>query len=76
MGTPVTGGRPVGADGGSEKTPPAKSRLRRIAGTAGGFAVVAVVFAVILPRIADYSEVWDVMTSLTTASCSRSRSRR
>jgi putative heme transporter len=67
VGTPVTVGRPVRADGGSEKTPPAKSRLRRIAGTAGGFAVVAVVFAVILPRIADYSEVWDVMTRLTTA---------
>jgi putative heme transporter len=58
---------PLGADGGSGRTPPARSRLRRIAGTAGGFAVVAVVFAVILPRIADYSEVWEVVTSLTAA---------
>ena len=63
----MTSADPPGAEGGAERTPPAKSRWRRIAGSFGGVAVVAVVFAVILPRIADYSEVWDVLTSLSGA---------
>jgi uncharacterized membrane protein YbhN (UPF0104 family) len=63
----VTTADPPGAEGGAGRTPPAKSRWRRIAGSFGGVAVVAVVFAVILPRIADYSEVWDVLTSLSGA---------
>ena len=36
-------------------------------GTALAMAVVAVVFAVVLPRIANYSEVWDVLSGLSGA---------
>jgi len=45
--------------------PTGASRLRRFAGGAVGVTVIVVVFAVLLPRIANYSEVWDVVTSLS-----------
>jgi uncharacterized protein (TIRG00374 family) len=59
------GAEPIASGDGDERTPTPKSRWRKIAGSVGGVAIVAVVFAVLLPRIADYSDVWDVMTSLT-----------
>jgi uncharacterized protein (TIRG00374 family) len=59
------GAEPVAAGDGHERTRTPKSRWRKIAGSVGGVAIVAVVFAVLLPRIADYADVWDVMTSLT-----------
>jgi putative heme transporter len=49
---------------------PAPSRRplwRRIAGAVLAAAVVAVVFLVLLPRIADYGAVWDVVQTLTPA---------
>jgi uncharacterized membrane protein YbhN (UPF0104 family) len=39
--------------------------LRAIAGTLVGLGVVAFVFAYVLPRIADYREVWAVVQSLS-----------
>jgi uncharacterized membrane protein YbhN (UPF0104 family) len=42
-----------------------KSPGRRIAGGVLAVAVVAVVFAELLPRIADYGDVWGVMTALS-----------
>ena len=49
---------------------PAPSRRplwRRIAGAALAALVIAVVFLVLLPRIADYGAVWDVVQTLTPA---------
>ena len=40
-------------------------RVRRVAITVGGVAVAAVAFAVVLPSIADYGAVWDVLKGLT-----------
>ena len=37
---------------------------RRLVGSAATVAVVAVVFALVLPRIADYRDVWDVIQGL------------
>ena len=59
------GTEPVAAGDGDERRRSPKSRWRKIAGSVGAVAIVAVVFAVLLPRIADYSDVWDVMTSFT-----------
>ena len=42
-----------------------KSRRRRIAGAAIAITIVAIVFAGLLPRIADYRDVWSVVTDLT-----------
>ena len=52
---------------GREQEPAAsgKSRRRRIIGAVGGIALVAVVFAFLLPKIADYADVWDVVTGLS-----------
>ena len=44
---------PVAAGDGDERTPSQKSRWRKVAGSVGAVAIVAVVFAVLLPRIAD-----------------------
>ena len=57
---------------GSEERPPdaepsRRSLLRRIAAAVVGLAVVVAVFAVLLPRIADYGDVWAVLQSLTTS---------
>lgn len=57
------------APGGSgrEQEPAAagKSRRRRIIGTVGAVALVALVFVFLLPKIADYADVWDVITGLS-----------
>jgi putative heme transporter len=44
---------------------PARSRMRRVGGIVGAFAVVAIVFALLLPRVANYSDVWAVVTGLS-----------
>jgi uncharacterized membrane protein YbhN (UPF0104 family) len=46
---------------------PRRPLWRRIAGAVLAVAVVAVVFLVLLPRIADYGAVWDVIQTLTPA---------
>ena len=56
---------PVAAGDGDAEPRSQKSRWRKIPGSVGAVAIVAVVFAVLLPRIADYSDVWDVLTSLS-----------
>jgi putative heme transporter len=43
----------------------ATSRLRRLIGIALGLAVVAATFVYVLPRIADYGEVWGVVRDLS-----------
>jgi putative heme transporter len=45
----------------------AKTRrhVKRIAGIVAGVAVVAFVFAYVLPKIADYGEVWNVVKTLS-----------
>jgi hypothetical protein len=40
---------------------------RRVAGAVLAFAVIAVVFVELLPRIADYGDVWSVVTTLGPA---------
>ena len=42
-----------------------KSRRRKLIGGGIGIAVVVVVFVFVLPRIANYREVWDVVQDLT-----------
>jgi putative heme transporter len=42
-----------------------KSRRRRVVGVGIGIAVVAATFAFVLPRIADYGDVWNVVEELT-----------
>ena len=44
---------------------PPKSRRRRLIGVAFGVAVIAATFAFVLPRIADYGDVWDVVSELS-----------
>jgi uncharacterized membrane protein YbhN (UPF0104 family) len=61
----VSDGADPGGTNRQQEQPPGRSRRRRIAGAVGGVAVVAVVFAGLLPRIANYSDVWDVVTSLS-----------
>lgn len=51
----------------SAPAPARASRLRRIVGVAFGLVVIVVVFAVVLPRIANYSDVWAVLTGLSAA---------
>ncbi len=41
------------------------SHRRQIAGIVVGLAVVALVFAYLLPKIADYGRVWDVISTLS-----------
>jgi uncharacterized protein (TIRG00374 family) len=40
---------------------------RRLVGGGVGIAIAAVAFAVVLPRIADYRDVWDVVSALSWA---------
>jgi uncharacterized protein (TIRG00374 family) len=47
------------------KPQPKKSRKRQVIGVAVAVAVVGCVFFVLLPRIADYSDVWRVVKTLT-----------
>jgi putative heme transporter len=42
-----------------------RSRRRRLLFVAAGLALVVLTFAYVLPRIADYRDVWDVVTTLT-----------
>jgi putative heme transporter len=42
-----------------------RHQLRRVAGIIFGLAVVAFVFAYLLPKIADYGQVWSVVTTLS-----------
>ena len=57
---PGGSGRRAGT-GGVREVAPATDRRGRSA----GIALVAVVFAFLLPKIADYADVWDVVTSLS-----------
>jgi putative heme transporter len=41
------------------------SHRRQIVGIVAGLAVVALVFAYLLPKIADYGQVWDVISTLS-----------
>ena len=52
-------------DGAPEIPRAKRSGWRRYAFGAAGAAIVIVTFAVALPRIANYSDVWDVVTTLT-----------
>ena len=52
-------------DGAPEFRRKARAGWRRYAFAAAGIAVVVVTFALVLPRIADYRDVWDVVTTLT-----------
>ena len=45
--------------------PSRRSRWRRIAAAVLGLAVIAAVFVELLPRIADYGDVWAVLQALT-----------
>jgi len=47
------------------KLPRKRSRTRQIVGGALAVAVVAGVFVFVLPRIADYRDVWDVVETLS-----------
>ena len=51
----------VAADAGAKR----KSRKRRYIGGGLGIAVVVLTFVFVLPRIANYREVWDVVQDLT-----------
>src|SRR5262245_31434443 len=55
------------ADKTSGTTPGRRRRFtkRRVLGTGLAVAVVVATFAFILPRIADYRDVWDVVTTLS-----------
>ena len=52
-------------DGAPEFRKPKRSGWRRYAFASVGVAIVIVTFAVVLPRIADYRDVWDVVSTLT-----------
>ena len=52
-------------DGAPEMPRAKRSGWRRYAFGAAGAVIVIVTFAVALPRIANYSDVWDVVTTLT-----------
>jgi uncharacterized protein (TIRG00374 family) len=45
---------------------PARSYVKAYAGRAFALALVVGVFAFVLPRVADYGEVWDQLTALST----------
>ena len=53
-----------------------RRRTRRLLGAALGLAVVAVTFAVVLPRIADYHAVWNATRDLSWAGVSALAARR
>jgi uncharacterized membrane protein YbhN (UPF0104 family) len=52
-------------DGAPELPKPKRSGWRRYAFAAVGAAIVIATFAVALPKIADYRDVWDVISTLT-----------
>ena len=52
-------------DGAPEFRKKRRAGWRRYAFAGAGFAIVVVTFAVLLPKIADYRDVWDVVTTLT-----------
>src|SRR5262245_25801531 len=43
----------------------ARGRRKHLLGAGGAIAVIAVVFAFVLPRIADYRDVWEVVQGLS-----------
>lgn len=47
------------------KASPLRAHVRRFAGGAIGLAVVVATFIFVLPRIADYRDVWDVVKTLS-----------
>jgi uncharacterized protein (TIRG00374 family) len=49
----------------SERTRPRRTGLRRAVGIAVGIAVLVLTFVFVLPRIASYGEVWDVVKTLS-----------
>ena len=49
----------------SVKPEKSRSRVRRLAGIGLGLAVIVATFIFVLPRIADYRDVWDVVTKLS-----------
>ncbi len=52
-------------DGAPEVRKKQRAGWRRYAFAGAGFAIVVVTFAVVLPKIADYRDVWDVVTLLS-----------
>jgi uncharacterized membrane protein YbhN (UPF0104 family) len=56
-----------GGNRGDEATPGRRARLskRQVLGGGAGIAVVVATFVFILPRIADYRDVWDVVRGLS-----------
>ncbi len=53
--------------GGGGETPPRRSRWWKRAGfTTAGLVIVVATFVFILPQVADYRDVWDVLTDLST----------
>lgn len=52
-------------DGAPELRKKQRSGWKRYAFAAAGIAIVVVTFVVVLPKIADYRDVWDVVTTLT-----------
>lgn len=49
----------------AERAHDGRSRVWRALGNVLSFALVAIVFLVVLPRVADYGEVWSAITSTT-----------
>lgn len=49
----------------TERRAGAGKNLRRIAGSTASLAIVVVVFAVLLPRIVDYGDVWEVASGVS-----------
>ncbi|WP_411277392.1 lysylphosphatidylglycerol synthase transmembrane domain-containing protein [Gaiella sp.] len=52
-------------DGAPESRKKQRAGWKRYVFGGAGIAIVVVTFAVVLPRIADYRDVWDVVTTLT-----------
>jgi hypothetical protein len=52
-------------DGAPEFRRKVRAGWKRYAFAAAGVAIVVVTFALVLPKIADYRDVWDVVTTLT-----------
>jgi uncharacterized protein (TIRG00374 family) len=50
-----------------ETSPRPRRRWTRLGLTTGGLVVVVATFAFVLPQIADYRDVWDVLTGLSAA---------
>jgi putative heme transporter len=69
--TPGASEATPGASDASEATPeaseakPAKRGIKRYVLAAGGVAVIVATFAFILPQVANYADVWDVITTLS-----------